>query len=112
MRHLLDKSGAPAGIPPSSSASVYTTSTATAATSAWPGLTSDGRDAQPYQERVATRRPRSVARLIEDAEFVFDPKPRLQAYLRGLENLRRQAGVYEHEGDLETAFVLYTRCAR
>lgn len=95
--------------PTSRYAPSYASTSSTAASSAWAGQ--DYLDAnQSHQTLNVT--PRSVAELVQQAEYVFDPTPTLQAYLRGLEDLRRQASVYEDEGDLETAFVMYMRCAR
>jgi hypothetical protein len=65
---------------------------------------------------AAEAAPRSIQELVQVATY-SDYNPAKNAYslaslVRGVENLRRQAGVYEHEGDPETAFILLTRCAK
>ena len=63
-------------------------------------------------QTVISPRPRSLQELVQAASYTFDLRSSLTSYVRGVETLRRQALVYESEGDLETAFILLTRCAK
>ncbi|CAD6581706.1 MAG: hypothetical protein CYPHOPRED_001688 [Cyphobasidiales sp. Tagirdzhanova-0007] len=65
-----------------------------------------------HLRQLRPSRPRSVHELVQAASYSFDPRNSLVSYVRGVEDLRRQALVYESEGDIETAFILLTRCAR